>query len=114
MTQETEAPRCDFDELIDTIGHGTLRDRLETKLWEIADAVRMTGKVGKLSLTITMRPDGEFASVGAEVKVTKPDHSVPPSSFFWSKENGLSRSNPRQLDLRDIRSKDDDGPLKAV
>ena len=117
MPENSPAPRCDFDELIDNIGHGTLRDRLETQLGAVAQAVREPGTAGNLALTFTLKPDGEFASVSADVKITKPGHSIPPSAFFWSDETGLARSNPRQLNLRDIdRSKpdDDDGPLRAV
>jgi len=101
-------PRCNFVELVDAIGHGSLRTKLENQLGELTQAVRETGKVGKLALTVTVKPDGEFAGVSADVKMTKPTHSVPPSVFFWDDDAGLSRSNPRQLAMREL----DDEPTE--
>jgi hypothetical protein len=90
-----------FADLIESIGHGTLVQKLEEKLLELSEAVKETGKVGTITLKLTVKKAGEFASVVADVKTTKPEHGSPESVFFFG-AHGLQKEDPRQLKLKNL------------
>jgi hypothetical protein len=99
---ETGIHGGDFCDLIESIGFGSLKQKLEENLAELAEAVKDTGKNGKLVLTITLKKAGEHAGIAADVKTTKPQHSVPESVFFFGQKGRLHRDNPKQTRLKEV------------
>ena len=86
--------------------NGVTHDELSDALQELVAAVTAEGKVGKLTLTISVKPLGKSdgLEVAADVKVAAPKPTAGVSIFFPTPENNLVRSDPRQqaLELREI------------
>lgn len=90
-------------ETLRELHRGELLEELENDLTEVVAAVRKSGKGGKLTLTIGVKPaskgDTNVLTVEAAVKTTlpKPDRSA--SIFYATEDNQLVREDPRQLKL---------------
>ncbi len=92
--------------------HAELSDALN----EVNRAVRETGRAGKLTLTISIKPagkDGRNVLVSDEVKVTKPRFESEEALFFMDKNGNLSRDNPDQqrLPLHEVPRPHDAAPI---
>lgn len=92
----------DFCELIETIGFGSLKEKLEALLGELVDAVKETGKDGELTLKLKLKKAGEHCAVKADAKITRPQHPTPESVFFFGQRGRIHRDNPRQTRLREV------------
>ncbi|WEH40760.1 hypothetical protein [Streptomyces sp. AM 2-1-1] len=86
---------------------GQLHTELSTRLQELIEAVRETGKAGSLSLKIDIKPiagtDGRTLTVTDTVATKVPKTERPKSIFFVTDDNNLSRSDPRQPVLTGLR-----------
>lgn len=87
--------------------NGATHDELTTALQELVAAVTDTGKGGKLTFTISVKPAGRDSGaleVGAETKVSPPKPVPGIAIFFATPDNNLQRQDPRQssLNLREI------------
>jgi len=94
-----------FTELIAQAGGGQLQADLTEAVKEIVRAIRDTGKPGKLTLTIDIKPNNHGSVILLSKIVKKiPEHSSPQSIFFALDDGSLSRSDPNQIEmnLRDI------------
>lgn len=86
---------------IQNIRDGALLELLSDKLHEIVEAVETHHKVGELTVTLTIKPNGEGAvTISPKVKAKVPDTTVGDALFFVS-EGNLLRRNPRQMDIED-------------
>lgn len=102
---EPEAPTRRFTEYLGMMERGGLNAELGGELKGLLDAIKATGKKGKLTLTLDIEPIGkgevETVKVGTAIKVTAPDPARQPTIFFLDDELNLSRSDPRQSDIED-------------
>jgi hypothetical protein len=97
--------RAIFDTLRE-IRAGALLDEASSSLAEVVLAVQQTGKAGKVSIVVDLKPPARGSSrtivLDAEVvsKVPKPDREV--SVFFPTADGSLTKTDPaqRQLDLK--------------
>ena len=98
-----------FSTAVADLHRGDLLDTLDDELAGVLDAVRETGKAGKLVLTITVKTPGQGSdqvTVGATTKATVP--KMPRAdSLFYTDGKRLMREDPRQskLDLRSVEER---------
>jgi hypothetical protein len=87
---------------------GLTHDELSEALQELIEGVVAERKAGKMTLELTIKPQGDGAvMVVSEVKVKPPKPADRASLFFVTPENNLVRQDPRQpnLPLREIGGK---------
>ena len=90
-----------FNSTIQQVRDGQLLELLTGKLQEVVEAVEETGKVGGLTLSLKVKPNGEGAvTLISDVKAKVPEPAVGDAIFFVSNGN-LVRNNPHQADLID-------------
>lgn len=86
---------------------GELPDALNDALANVLAAVRVTGRKGSLSLTVTIKPASKgsvhtlFLSAAIAEKLPKFEH--PESIFYANDQGGLSRRDERQPEMTDLR-----------
>lgn len=76
---------------------GKLVDHLSSKLDEVVQAVRRTGKSGELTLKLKITPtkgEDDLVDVVPNCKVTLPEPDLAKALFYVSDEGDLLRSNP--------------------
>ncbi|MET7412476.1 MULTISPECIES: hypothetical protein [Streptomyces] len=86
---------------------GQLHDELSTRLHELIEAVRETGKAGAIALKIDVKPiagtDGRTVTVTDTVTSKVPKTERPKSIFFVDDTGNLSRTDPRQPVITGLR-----------
>jgi hypothetical protein len=75
------------------------------KAWtELVRSCASHGKAGQLTLTIDIKPEkGSMVKVIGDVKTKLPRVSPAASVMFFSPTSGLSRSDPRQMEINGLR-----------
>lgn len=89
----------EFTDIVAELDEGKINERATALLAEIVEQCEVTGKPGKLSITIDVKPEGSQAWVSAKIVATRPEPSTAPSLYFH-KHGELHREDPRQLKLR--------------
>lgn len=90
-----------FIATIQNIRDGALLELLTGKLNEVVEGVEQHRKSGTLTLTLTIKPNGDDAvTIASAVKAKIPEATVGDALFFVAGGN-LVRRNPRQLDIED-------------
>lgn len=72
------------------------------ELAKIVQAVDDTGKAGKLTLTLTVKPakDGGLEkTISCDIGSTVPRHALPDSVFFSTGDGDLVRTDPDQREM---------------
>ena len=96
-----------FLQMLKELHNGAFDADAAAKLKEVVGAVRATGKTGKLTLTITVKPatkgDSNALVLGDAMKVTLPQLSAGETVFFATNEDALSRRDPRQPELKGLQ-----------
>lgn len=92
--------------------NGATHDELSDALQELVAAVASERRAGKLTFTLTVKPNGAGEGallVSDDIKLAAPRPVKSASIFFVSPENNLVRHDPRQaaLPLRDINTQAD-------
>jgi len=91
-----------FLQFISTFRRGELIDDCNLKLGELLEAIATTGKGGKLELKLDFKiAKGGHLEVTATPKISKPISAIPPGIYFVTDDNGLTRRDPRQMDIED-------------
>lgn len=83
---------------------GRSHDELSAALRDLVLAVEETGKAGKLSYTVTVKPQPKVEGavlVGDDIKSTLPQLDRPASIFFATDAGDLVRNDPRQRSIFD-------------
>ena len=90
-----------FADTIRQLSSGRLDELLLDSLREVTAAVHNTGKTGKLTLTLTVKPNEERRSVvvSPDVKVAAPKPNAGDSLFFSSEDGDMTRTDPMQPEL---------------
>jgi hypothetical protein len=91
-----------FQQTIADVGHGDLSDQAAESLVNLVRAVRETGKEGKLTLVLTVKPRGRDTSqveVSGKVSAPPPTADIAPAMMFAGEDGTLTRHNPNQLKL---------------
>jgi len=93
-----------FDTLRD-VRAGQLLEDMSTQLAQLVHAVSDTGKAGKLTLVIEVKPFERAAAamvIKDSIKLTLPKIDSKGTVMFATPEGALQRQNPRQEDLPGI------------
>jgi hypothetical protein len=89
-----------FNEIIAEIDSGALLDILSEKLAEVSRAVKETGKVGILDLSLKVKLNKKNqVYVSASTKGKIPEEGIAEAVFFVSENGDLTRNDPEQADL---------------
>lgn len=92
--------------LVDLRRGATLAE-LDEKLAELVEAVRGTGKPGRAILELRIKPaskgSGNVLMIEDTLRVVSPTLDRETTVMFADKENRLSRKDPDQLTLDDLR-----------
>jgi hypothetical protein len=96
-----------FTRLLSEFREGASLAELSTKLEGLVAAVRETGRKGKLTYTLMIRPassGNEALVLLDEIEVKAPRADRDGAIFFATDENRLQRDNPKQmkLELREV------------
>jgi len=109
-----------FDKTLREVRGGLVVSELSQKLGEVVGAVRATGKGGKLTLELKIRPasKGETVCVMVEdeIKVSLPKPEKATSVFYATESNLLERSDPRQkeFELREVPQEKAQEPIRVA
>lgn len=88
-----------FNDTLREMAGGRTHQEMTEKLAEIVEAVMLTHRAGKLTLEITVKPNGDHAvTLSDKVKATVPEGSRGDSVFFV-KDGSLQRNDPRQTEM---------------
>lgn len=86
---------------------GTMLAELDERLSDLVEAVRGTGKPGRVVLELRIKPAskgaGNVLMIEDSLRVVAPVHDRETTVMFADKENRLSRKDPDQLTLDDLR-----------
>lgn len=69
----------------------------------LVQQIRLTGKPGKLTLTLNIRPtdtDGSTVHVTQKISVTAPEIGSKPTLFFTTDAGALTRTDPSQTEMQ--------------
>ena len=96
---------ADFIEVLISMRSGRVAMECSEKLAAVVQAVRKTGKKGRLSLVIDINPsrisndDGQVKEVEVTHKVVtvEPENSAGTTIFYATKEGALTREDPDQM-----------------
>lgn len=88
-------------EVLKDIRDGALLTELPLQLTELVSAVRATGKGGKLTLTLSIKPlsGSNQVLITDDVRVAMPEPDRPTTVLFITDDNELTRRDPRQPKL---------------
>lgn len=82
---------------------GRTLDELANQLNEVVAAVRDTGKAGKITITLSVKPaskgDVDTIMIDDVVKVSAPTADRGTTIFFATPENNLQRQHPNQKSI---------------
>lgn len=120
-TVESDGPAIDgaFLNLLQNHRRGEVLSDLADAVREVTEAVRATGKGGKISFTLKIRQAAKSGAmvVEDEVKTTLPKSEAEGSIFFADDAGNLLREDPnqRQLPLRTVAGgQEPEEPLKTL
>ena len=104
-----KAKRKPFTEFFKQLDFGNLEGEATDALSDMVHACTETGKAGKLTITVNLKPIGGKAGqveLAAEVSVKLPKPARGSTLMFATEDNNLQRENPKQQTLDGLRSAD--------
>ncbi|MDX8157792.1 hypothetical protein SLK20_01080 [Acinetobacter pittii] len=110
------AKKTSFCQTLGNLQHGDTVNQLDNLLTEALQASNDTGKVSKVSLTLTIKPNGRGTyKILDDVKSTLPKFDREPTVLFTDGDQQLVREDPRQQKLK-LEQVSQSGPvdLKAI
>lgn len=98
-TTADEAP--DFAKTLLDMSRGKTHRDLSEQLREVIKACTVTGKAGKIQLTLNFKPQKGTGAmfVSADIKAAKPKFDAEPSIFYATEDGALLRNDPTQQSL---------------
>lgn len=109
--------RKTFAQTIEQLRYGTLHDELTKAMNDLTAAVTTTNKVGKITLSISLKPTNNSGQIEIidDIKLTLPKENKGTSIMFATPENNLQREDPRQMSITGLRTIDQEtGELRQV
>ena len=105
------AVRADlFTHVVNILRKGAGQEELSEKLQECVVEATRTGKVSKLTLTLTIKPNGDTGvyEIKDSIKQDLPSGEKGVTIMFGTEDGNLSREAPTQekLDLKDVSGQD--------
>ncbi|WP_336042768.1 hypothetical protein [Acinetobacter pittii] len=110
------AKKTSFCQTLGNLQHGDTISQLDDLLTDALQASNDTGKVSKVSVTLTIKPNGRGTyKILDDVKSTLPKFDREPTVLFTDGDQQLVREDPRQQRLK-LEQVSESGPveMKAV
>ncbi|MDF0626900.1 MULTISPECIES: hypothetical protein [Acinetobacter] len=110
------AKKTSFCQTLGNLQHGDTLHQLDDLLSEALQASNDTGKVSKVSVTLTIKPNGRGTyKIMDDVKSTLPKFDKEPTVLFTDGDQQLVREDPRQQKLK-LEQVSESGPvdLKSI
>lgn len=110
------AKKTSFCQTLGNLQHGDTLQQLDDLLSEALQASNDTGKVSKVSVTLTIKPNGSGTyKIMDDVKSTLPKFDKEPTVLFTDGDQQLVREDPRQQKLK-LEQVSESGPvdLKSI
>ncbi len=101
--------RRPFAAVLADLDAGQLVDALEDRLAQVIEAVVVNCNTGKLTLDLTVKPNGKTqVTIDSAIKTKLPEPERSTTHMFVDDEYGLCRRDPRQseMELRRVTSID--------
>jgi hypothetical protein len=101
-----------FADYLREIEKGQLHQELSVKFQELVQAVAESGRAGKLSLVVDVKPfknNAETVELNTAIKVIAPQPERSAQLYFITPEFNLSRRDPRQGDFEESLTTIDGG-----
>ncbi len=109
-----DAPVRPFASFLQEVQNGRTHDELSAEFRDLIVAVTETGKGGKLTFTIDVKPmkgDNEVLVITDTFSTKKPTHDRKTSLFYATPDGNLSKDNPNQLAFEALKAVDDAEPV---
>jgi hypothetical protein len=107
---EEDAPVRPFASFLQEVQNGRTHDELSEAFRDLITAVTETGKGGKLTFTVDVKPmkggDGVLV-ITDTFTAKKPTHDRKTSLFYADDNGNLSKENPNQLTFEGIKAVED-------
>lgn len=92
-----------FPDILRELSHGQTVSNLTAGLTEVVQAVRETGKIGKITLTVTVEKNGENSVfLLGSVKTNAPTLPQSKTAFFATGSGSLDRDDPDRAERRPV------------
>lgn len=90
-----------FAAILNALDRGRTATELSRRMQDLIGEVRRTGKAGKLTIALTVKPSKVDGMVDIEetLAVKVPEFDRRDSSFFVTDDNNLTQTDPRQTEL---------------
>ncbi len=98
-----------FTDVIGDLESGRVAEDLTAALHEVVMAVQATGRAGKLTLTLSIRPNGDDSVfITPSVKPAAPEPARAVTTFYLT-AGGITRRDPRQgeIPFREVAAADE-------
>ncbi|GAA5559314.1 hypothetical protein Asch03_03502 [Acinetobacter schindleri] len=106
------AKKTSFCQTLGNLQHGDTLHQLDDLLSEALQASNDTGKVSKVSVTLTIKPNGRGTyKIMDDVKSTLPKFDKEPTVLFTDGDQQLVREDPRQQKLK-LEQVSESGPVE--
>ncbi|MGV0961830.1 MAG: hypothetical protein ACOYB1_18550 [Limnohabitans sp.] len=93
----------DFAEIVTDLRGGITHKELSVAMRDATEAAKRTGKMASVQLTIKIKPQGDRqVEVIDVVKKVIPEPNRSPTIFFIDNDNGLTRSDVRQMRIEEL------------
>jgi uncharacterized protein (DUF849 family) len=103
-----------FQDVLTDLHDGQVHEQLTETLAEVVQAVMKAKKAGALTLTLHVKTEGgSQAIIKADIKTRLPRPATEATPFYTLKDGGLTREDPRQLNLRSVKNQAE-GALRDV
>ena len=105
-----------FTDTLNQMRFGTLSDDLTKALHDLTQKCNDTGRAGKLTLELQLKPGkGGQIEVFDDIRVKLPKEERGSTIMFSTPEGNLTREDPRQLQIEGLRAVEKTtGELKRV
>lgn len=95
----------EFGEILVDLDDGQVHERLTQKLRDVVQGARDAQLAGKLTLTLTITPEGRQFIITPKITTNIPTPKTGVSMFFADNDGTLTKSDPKQIELRNVTSK---------
>jgi hypothetical protein len=99
-------PQRPFGAVLNDVRDGACHMKLTKEMENLVAAVRQTGRAGKITLTLEVKPvqktNGAMVTVKDKITVSLPEFEQEETVMFTTQHNTMHRDNPQQskLDLK--------------
>lgn len=92
----------DIGEFLAELDAGRVYHVLGDQMGRVVDLVQTHGGKGELTLKLSLTKEGDRAVCEAKIDTKAPHEPVGATLFFFGRDGGLTREDPRQLSLREL------------